>query len=380
MRQTVSDDVRQSNFELMRIVSMLLIVAYHFAYNTSLLQTTSGFIHFVILVFMYFTIIHVNSFIVLMGYFQCDKKFKINRLISMNNSGWFYKVLFLIIFLLIGIKIETLEIVQLILPITLFNQYWYLAIYLLLCCCSPFLNFLINNMTKKQFHRLLLSLFLIGSIVPFFTGQLAFNNNKGFSLLTFCLLYCFGAYLKKFPIKKNYFFKVFSVNARRLIFIFVFILCVFLNALLHYHGEELLISEHSILKEIGRLLTALPDYDSPIIIIQTLVYFLLFESFSLKSKFINKVASCSFGVYLIHDNILVRRYLYKFFFIGNYSPTFIQIFVRITLATIIVFSICIIIEMFRKTLFSYIKNRKVSKKINSKIKEYFYSIRVDTST
>ncbi len=56
----------------------------------------------------------------------------------MNNSGWFYKVLFLIIFLLIGIKIETLEIVQLILPITLFNQYWYLAIYLLLCCCSPF--------------------------------------------------------------------------------------------------------------------------------------------------------------------------------------------------------------------------------------------------
>ncbi len=131
-------------------------------------------------------------------------------------------------------------------------------------------------MTKKQFHRLLLSLFLIGSIVPFFTGQLAFNNNKGFSLLTFCLLYCFGAYLKKFPIKKNYFFKVFSVNARRLIFIFVFLLCVFLNALLHYHGEELLISEHSILKEIGRLLTALPDYDSPTIIIQTLVYFLLF--------------------------------------------------------------------------------------------------------
>ena len=165
-----------------------------------------------------------------------------------------------------------------------------------------------------------------------------------------------------------------------MIFIFVFLLCVFLNALLHYHGEELLISEHSVLKEIGRLLTALPEYDSPIIIIQTLVYFLLFESFSLKSKFINKVASCSFGVYLIHDNILVRRYLYKFFFIGNYSPTFIQIFVRITLATIIVFSICIIIEMFRKTLFSYIKTRKISKKINSKIKEYFYSIRVDTST
>ncbi len=44
-----------------------------------------------------------------MGYFRCDKKFKINRLISMNNSGWFYKVLFLIIFLLIGIKIETLK-------------------------------------------------------------------------------------------------------------------------------------------------------------------------------------------------------------------------------------------------------------------------------
>ena len=113
---------RQSNFELMRIVSMMLIVAYHFVYNTSLLQTTSGFAHFIILVFTYFTLIHVNSFIVLMGYFQCDKEFKINRLITMNNSGWFYKVLFLIIFLLIGIKVETLEIVQLISPILVFSS------------------------------------------------------------------------------------------------------------------------------------------------------------------------------------------------------------------------------------------------------------------
>lgn len=369
---------RQSNFELMRIVSMILIVAYHFVYNTSLLQTTSGFTHFVILVFTYFTLVHVNSFIVLMGYFQCNKEFKINRLITMNNSGWFYKVLFLIIFLLIGIKVETLEIVQLILPITLFNQYWYLAVYLLLYCCSPFLNFLINNITKKQFHKLLLTLFLIGSILPCFTGQLAFDNNKGFSLLTFCLLYCLGAYLKKFPIEKNYFFKVFSTNARKLIFISVSLLCILLNSLLHYHGEELMLSSHSILREIGRLLVSLPEYDNPILIVQTLSYFLLFETLSLKSKFINKVAACSFGVYLIHDNILIRRYLYRFFFMGNYSPTLVQIFIRILIATIIVFSLCIIIEMIRKKLFLYIKNRKVSKRISNKIKEYFISIKVNT--
>lgn len=369
---------RQSNFELMRIVSMMLIVAYHFVYNTSLLQTTSGFAHFVILVFTYFTLIHVNSFIVLMGYFQCDKEFKINRLITMNNSGWFYKVLFLIIFLLIGIKVETLEIVQLISPITLFKQYWYLAVYLLLYCCSPFLNFLINNTTKKQFHKLLLTLFLIGSVLPYWTGQLAFDNNKGFSLLTFCLLYCLGAYLKKFPMKKNYFFKVFSTNARRLGFISIFLLCVLLNSLLHYHGEELLLSSHSILREIGRLLTSLPEYDNPILIVQTLSYFLLFETLSFKNKFINKIAACSFGVYLIHDNILIRRYLYRFFFIGNYSATLSQIFIRILVGTIIVFTLGIIIEMIRKKLFFYIENRKISKRISNKIKEYFISIKVNT--
>lgn len=369
---------RQSNFELMRIVSMMLIVAYHFVYNTSLLQATSGFAHFVILVFTYFTLIHVNSFIVLMGYFQCDKEFKINRLITMNNSGWFYKVLFLIIFLLIGIKVETLEIVQLISPITLFKQYWYLAVYLLLYCCSPFLNFLINNTTKKQFHKLLLTLFLIGSVLPCWTGQLAFDNNKGFSLLTFCLLYCLGAYLKKFPMKKNYFFKVFSTNARRLVFISIFLLCVLLNSLLHYHGEELLLSSHSILREIGRLLTSLPEYDNLILIVQTLSYFLLFETLSFKNKFINKIAACSFGVYLIHDNILIRRYLYRFFFIGNYSATLSQIFIRILVGTIIVFTLGIIIEMIRKKLFFYIKNRKISKKISNKIKEYFISIKVNT--
>ena len=145
--------IRKSNFELMRIVSMLLIVGYHFAYNTNLLASTSGFIHFVILAFIYFTLIHVNSFIILMGYFQCEKNFKFSRLISMNNEGWFYKILFLIIFIAIGIRVETLEALQLISPITLFKQYWFLSVYLLLYCSTAFLG-KIGRVCRKKLSPL----------------------------------------------------------------------------------------------------------------------------------------------------------------------------------------------------------------------------------
>ncbi len=157
--------IRQSNFELMRIVSMFMIVVWHFIYNTGFMESTTGSLHFLLVFIWFIFIVHVNSFIILTGYFQCDKKIKVRKLIELNNSAWFYKVLFLIIFIIFGlVEFNNVELVKLISPITLFNQYWFLAIYILLYMLSPFLNKLVNVLTKQQYHKLLIILLVIYDI------------------------------------------------------------------------------------------------------------------------------------------------------------------------------------------------------------------------
>ena len=81
---------RQSNFELMRIVSMLFVVMWHVILHSNLYNSTGVtkfFLEFLIL----FGIVHINSFIIVTGYFQIDKEFKWKKFFQTFSITWFYK-------------------------------------------------------------------------------------------------------------------------------------------------------------------------------------------------------------------------------------------------------------------------------------------------
>ena len=65
---------RSSNFELMRIISMFFIVVYHFLLTTGgqLITHTTGLINIFFVFLSLIIIVHVNSFIIVSGYFQYD--------------------------------------------------------------------------------------------------------------------------------------------------------------------------------------------------------------------------------------------------------------------------------------------------------------------
>ena len=60
---------------------MFFIVLYHFIAPTggNLINSTSGYTQIFFQLVSIFTIVHVNSFILLTGYFQYNKKFKFKR-------------------------------------------------------------------------------------------------------------------------------------------------------------------------------------------------------------------------------------------------------------------------------------------------------------
>ena len=89
---------RQSNFELMRIISMVFIVMWHFLYHGGLFNNSVGVTNYLSVILYALLIIHVNSFVLLTGYFNHDKSFKLSKIVKLNNSMWFYKVLILVLF------------------------------------------------------------------------------------------------------------------------------------------------------------------------------------------------------------------------------------------------------------------------------------------
>ena len=151
---------RLSNFELMRFISMVLIVMWHLILHSELYSSTSGATKFFLEFLVLLGVVHVNSFVLVTGYFQYDKKISLKKIVNLIKNVWFYKVLFVLIAILFfGKNISKLELFNELLPIDM-RDYWFINCYLVLCILSPFINLLIEKMNQKQ-HRKILIVFFI---------------------------------------------------------------------------------------------------------------------------------------------------------------------------------------------------------------------------
>lgn len=128
---------------------------------------------------------------------MCDKAFKFKKLFGLWFQVFFCSVLIYSILLFTKqIQFSVSDCIKAIMPIS-GNQYWFARVYLGLYILSPFLNILIHNLNKRQFQYLLLALTILfslwGSFIPFAT---TLNPEGGNSIIWFCILYLFAAYIK----------------------------------------------------------------------------------------------------------------------------------------------------------------------------------------
>lgn len=372
---------RNSNFELMRVISMLFIIFWHlFVFgnirNNPRIQNSTVYMIFDFIQFI--IVVHVNSFILVTGYFQCECKFKLNKIFSLINSSLFYKLTIMLFLYLLGImSFSKVEILQNAFPLILniYDAYWFIKYYLFLYLISPFLNILINGIERKKYKSLLLILFIIFSVIPYITGTKAFDNN-GYTLYQFIFLYLLGAYMKKFPVHKNYYMKRFSKNMYRIILGFIFVFCLIFNYCIVSTSSNLL-TYNTIFNEIfGNFVEMKLRYSNPFIIIQSISFFLFFETFDFKSKIINNISKLTFGVYLIHNHPYMRLHLYKWLRVDNGVVTSYKFILYCFFITFVIFIGCSIIEFIRYKIFKFVYDRKISRKLSKKFYDYVYSIKI----
>lgn len=361
---------RNSNFELMRIVSMLFIVIGHTLSWGGVTDSANDFLKLIIYIIYALIVVHVNSFVLLTGYYQVQSKFKIKKVINILILMLFYRIFCLIIAInldwiqCVGIKDLILKIV----PLSNFS-YWYLNVYIVLYLISPYLNVFVNNTSKKKYGILLIILFIFCSIITRSTMQEFIANEDGYSLIHFIFMYLIGGYLRKYDGTIS--FKVLNKRITTVdksnIFLIIYFIVGIIKFLLNYLGTN-----NNILPEFVNIrLNYSFDrliYDDPLVILQSISYFLFFKNLKIKSRAINTLSLATNEVYLFHMNQSFRKNLYLMLGL-NLSNYTIKNVPKIIWVVMQIYFIGIIIFFVRTFIIKTISDNKYIMKVKEKIKK-----------
>lgn len=335
---------RNSALELLRILAMAMIVLSHICCHSGFDSTYSPLsINRLFVQWGYLGNLGVALFLLISGYFR--SAFRLRALSRLLTQVWFYSIaLFLVCRFCFGVPYSAEQLLQVFLP-TVYNEYWFFTAYLILFLLSPFLNLLLDRLTRQQFQTMLLVMSLLWVLLPTLTKQPMYAAE----LPQFLLYYCLGAYIRLYPdnpFRRPGLRAAAAFGALALLWglTVVFAWCerftpeAFGAALRFYDRNSLLIFTAA------AGLFSLAAYARPF-----------------ASTLVNTVSSCSFGVYLIHDNPAIRALLWKnWLYWGDYftSGSFIP---RLAGSVILVYLVCTGIEWLRlKTVAAPMENAVTS--------------------
>lgn len=329
--------VRESNLELLRIISMLLIVTHHLAVHTPFIFENIH-IKYIVYFISLGGKIGVALFVLLTGYLQANKPLKIKNLFKIWINVFFYSILIYIFFYFYN-KNYISDIKFYIFPIT-YSLYWFMTSYFFMYIILYFFNFQIFNIERKNLLKFIIFLTFFFSIIPSF-----FNISIGYSsILWFILLYLIGGYIKLYIKKtKNKYLYFLSF----LIFYFI----IFIRT----------IKDSVVIEANSYIITNYIGTDDFFILLTSIFIILFFINLDIKYNiYINMIASTTLGIYLIHDHPSMRFLLWnKCFKLFEITQSKYLILNSIK-AIFIVFFVCMIIDLIRKFIVEVLLKKYVS--------------------
>ena len=275
---------RKSNIELLRIISMLMVLAVHADGAALGLPQLWGDLSSVTtydlwrLAIESVAIIGVNCFTLISGYFGI--KFQWRGIAAFLFECAFYSVGIYTAAALIYPDIFSWRCwVESCLVLT-HTDLWYIPAYFALMFLSPVLNAGMSTLNRRQ-ATIVLGLFLIFNVWCGWWWQGEFNPT-GYTLVQLILVYMIGRYLS-IHVDST------LVHNKRNILVTIYIvstLCIFMTSVFMDSLQAF-------------------AYNSPFVLLSTISLFLIFTTLKIRSKIINYTARSAFAAYLIHKAPLV---------------------------------------------------------------------------
>lgn len=332
---------RNSAIEVLRILAMLCIVLSHSSYHGGFPQEPSNFYwNNFLLDFMVIGNLGVDLYIMISGYFLCEKTFRPVSVCRLLTQVWFYSILGYGVYLLMGNGFAVQDLRTVLLP-TLHKSYWFFTAYFVLLWLTPYVNLFVEKADRKQLLSCILTMVVLWCVIRSLNRQTIHAstlNMYGETMPQFVLFYLLGAYFRKYP--EN----LLSVPRNRyLLTLGAFLLLVLSIGL--YRRQDLWAPRLDI------VILFQDPMSVPTVGLAVGLFALAVNRKPFVSKAVNLVASCTFGVYLLHDNPFLRSILWLDW-VKNYEWYHsVYLVFRMGLSVLLIFTVCCAVEWLRqKTL------------------------------
>ena len=307
MSSISNNKLRDSNMELLRIISMFLIVIYHvFAYVLVKYEDQYP------LISSFNTLVHIGViiFFLISGYYGI----KPSVIGAFKIWTWmvFFNVLLYVSSYSLGFEpLSVSEIVKLFLPFSHSAPWlWFMKTYIILYMISPLLNMARNKMQPNILSGGGIVLILLG-IITFWFGWINVNDDfsDGRNIINASFLYLLGAQFAICPPLKD------NKNSKRIYLLSYITLCLVVGCILYFaKGRTLYMAKW-----------LFHPYCSPVLIGMASALFLYFTKVRIKSRAINWMAASILAVYLLHENKFFMTSWHGFF---DWYPFIERVFVN----------------------------------------------------
>ena len=341
---------RLPNFELLRIIAMLMIVMLHLLGNDhgNVLSKTVPYsaAYYVTWLIEALCIVGVNCYALISGYFLIESSFSWKKALRLAVIVWFYAILlFLVGVICKWLPLNLKTIFTAMTPIT-GRAYWYISVYFGLYLLSPFINILIRNLNRKQLRNLIvLCIVLFGilpTILPVYDMLL---SGGGLGLAWFCTLYFIAAFIRLYGIEK-----IGTIQLTKwtwLIVYFCFALLIWISKIMIAKVTDVALGY-----TIGT--SVFYQYESPLCLGESVALFMFFKDLKInRGWIIQKTAGLTLGVYLIHDNPTLRGKLWELVS-PNVEGNILVFIAKLLIILVGIYIACSVIEWIREMLFNRI--------------------------
>lgn len=314
MKQT-----RNSSIELLRIISILLIIMYHFAareyglYSLASLSVSLPHIEEELVV-LTLGKLGVPIFIFITGYFGI--RYRADRFVELLLMCGIYAVLAFLTSRCYGGGQPTQV-------IFFINNWWFAAAYLSLYLLSPGINYMVETLSKKQLAVILFFFLFVDNATPW-------NHTFDFGGFYTMVMIYIGARCVRLYISE----KVFKKYAMLILFVALFIRLTLVYLCLKFGRLDKLVFVNYI--------------GSPLTFLIAASAFMSVSKTQFSSSIINWLASSAFAVYLLSESGFGINIFTPWFKLKNFS---ILIYFVVAIA---IYMIIVVIDQIRKPITSYI--------------------------
>lgn len=346
--------MRQTNFEWIRILSMLMIITLHNLDKGGFLTSLAGGpltkVDGTAWLIEAFCLVSVNVYVLISGYFAQDSTYKFGKVIRLWRQVFTYSVAVLFLALIFHIyplgQLNLYEGITFLFPIVT-EEYWFATAYVFLFLLMPFLNAGMEKISQKTFQQILLSLIFFFSVCKSVLPMHLPWDHYGYDVLWFICLYLMGAYIRRYGLKM-------LQRMRDCVILYVSMsLLTFLIAF----------GLHVIYLRTGKL-ADFTNYGYTYNHITCFLGSLGFFGIGMHIKqikgraatYIVKISGATFGVYLLHEHPTIRGLWQNWLGADLVKQSFLFI-PQMIFAVIVVFTVGTVIEIIRQYLEGWIGKR-----------------------